>query len=463
LFQEIVDLRPDAENTKDIASGTKAGSYSQYDIQLILHPNPKKMLIVGSGTGNDVAGGLRHGTQEITAVEIDPAILSIGKRFHPERPYDSPTVRMINNDARSFFATCNDRFDLISFGLLDSHTAPVMTNTRLDEYVFTRESIERAKSLLANKGIITLHSSAMEFFIADRIAKQLLEIFGEAPLSFHMPQSESGYGGTMFVAGDLTSAREQIAKNSNLKTFVEKSQQRYPLHFTYTTPISTDDWPYLYLKAPSIPTLYYLLAGILLILFFRSCIHWEVSGIFYNWDRLNWHFFFLGAAFMLLEVQNISKAAVVLGSTWIVNAIIVSGVLFMILLANLIVYRFKSIPIIPAYVTLCLICISLYYVDLASFAFLPYLTKAFLVGGMTTLPMFFSGIIFIRSFAKIEKKDQALGSNLFGALIGALLQSVTFIIGIKALLLIVLGFYILSFLTMHSTNNKYTLLTKYSV
>lgn len=30
-------------------------------------------------------------------------------------------------------------------------------------------------------------------------------------------------------------------------------------------------------------------------------------------DRTSWHFFFLGAAFLLLEVQNISKASVVLG------------------------------------------------------------------------------------------------------------------------------------------------------
>jgi spermidine synthase len=448
VFQEILDLRPDVDKVKNITSGIKDVSFSHYDIPLLLHPNPKKMLIVGSGAGNDVAGGLRNGVQEITAVEIDPAIISIGKRYHPEYPYDSSAVRTIINDARSFFATCNDRFDVISFGLLDSHTSPVMTNTRLDEYVFTRESIERAKSLLADGGIIALHSSAMEIFIADRIAKQLRDAFGEDPISFITPSRYGGIGGFMFVAGNLASVREQTANNPNLKAFIEESHQRYPIQFTYNTPISTDDWPYLYLKAPGIPTLYYILTGILILLFVRSCKHWEVSGIFKKWDRSNWHFFFLGAAFMLLEVQNISKASVVLGSTWIVNAIIVSGVLFMILFANLIVYRFKNIRTIPAYIILCIICLILYYIDLASFAFLPQFTKAFLVGSLTTLPMIFSGVIFIRSFANIGEKDKALGANLFGALIGALLQSITFVIGIKALLLIVMVLYILSFFTM---------------
>ncbi len=447
-FQEIVDLRPDVERIKNKASGSKVNGHSQYDIQLILHPNPKKMLIVGSGTGNDVAGGLRHGVQEITAVEIDPAILSMGKRFHPEKPYDSPIVKMVNNDARSFFATCNDRFDIISFGLLDSHTSPVMTNTRLDEYVFTWESIGRAKSLLADGGIIALHSSAMDFFIADRIAKQLRDIFGEEPTSFAIPKSDSGYGGIMFVAGNLTSTRDQIAKDATLRALIEKSKQQYPLNFTYITPISTDDWPYLYLKAPGIPLLYFLLAGVMIILFVRSCGNWRGSEIFSEWNRSHWHFFFLGAAFMLLEVQNISKAAVVFGSTWEVNAIIISGVLVMILVANLIVSKYPKVPPIPVYILLCVICLLLYALDLASFAFLSYLPKAILVGSLTTIPMIFSGIIFILSFANVENKNQALGANLFGALIGGLLQSITFITGIKALLLIVISLYILSLLSM---------------
>jgi len=69
------------------------------------------------------------------------------------------------------------------------------------------------------------------------------------------------------------------------------------------------------------------------------------------------------------------------------------------------------------------------------------------VGGLTSLPMLFSGILFIRSFAAAERKDQALGANLFGALLGGLLQSITFLTGIQALLLIVAGFYTAAWLT----------------
>ena len=150
---------------------------------------------------------------------------------------------------------------------------------------------------------------------------------------------------------------------------------------------------------------------------------------------------------MLLEVQSISKSSVVLGNTWLVNAVIVSGVLMMILLANLIVARFPNFSLMPVYASLCGICLALYFVDLARFAFLPYATKAIIVGSLTTLPMVFSGIVFIRSFASATRKDEALGANLIGALVGALLQSTTFVTGIKALLLIVLGLYIMALLT----------------
>jgi hypothetical protein len=87
----------------------------------------------------------------------------------------------------------------------------------------------------------------------------------------------------------------------------------------------------------------------------------------------------------------------------------------------------------------------LYFVDLAQFAFLPYWSRAVVIAGLTTCPIVLSGLIFVRSFAEAENKSEALGANLVGALVGALLQSLTFVIGIKALLLVVGALYALSF------------------
>ncbi len=447
LYQLISDLSQSHVSSDPSIYPPELQGLSQYDIPLLLYPNPRSFLIVGAGAGNDAAGGLRNGATQVTAVDIDPAIIGIGRTYHPEKPYASSSVRVVIDDARSFFATTSDKYDVISFGLLDSHTTTSMTNARLDSYVYTRESIQRAKSLLSKGGVLVLTFEAKKPFIADRMERVLEEVFGEPPIYFRIPGSSFGWGGVMFIAGDLNTARQQIAQNPRLGQYISTLQANDPVSLPGTTRIATDDWPYIYLESAKIPLLYYLLAGLTILILVRSLRKWQAGDVISRWRRSHWHFFFLGAAFLLLEVQNISKASVILGNTWYVNAVIVSGVLIMALLANWLAYKIKKIPVHYAYIALILTCIILYFVDLARFAFLPYALKALVVGTLTTLPMFFSGLIFIHSFAMVKGKDEALGANLIGALFGALLQSVTFVIGIKALLLVVAALYILSLFT----------------
>ena len=123
---------------------------------------------------------------------------------------------------------------------------------------------------------------------------------------------------------------------------------------------------------------------------------------------------------------------------------IISGVLVMVLLANFLTPRLAAVPTAAVYGVLLATIAALYATDLAWFGFLPYAAKAVVVGGITTLPMMFSGVIFARSFSATPAKDRALGANLLGALVGAMLQTLSFVIGLKALLGIVAFFYVLS-------------------
>lgn len=446
-YQALIDLRDSTVSADPVRYDPAWRGFSQYDFPLRLHPDPHSFLIVGAGAGNDAAGGLRQGVEHIVAVEIDPAIIELGRANHPEKPYDDPRVEVVNDDARSFFATTTEKFDVIAFGLLDSHTTTAMTNARLDHYVYTRESLSQAKSLLNEGGIMVLTFEAQKSFIADRMAAALEDVFGQPPLTLRFPTNAYGWGGVMFIAGDLARVQAQLQADPELGTFFTTLAETYPVTLSHTTMMTTDDWPYIYLQSPKIPTLYFLLIGLMGLVLVWSYRKWKAFGLIGSWKRDHWHFFFLGAAFLLLEVQNISKASVVLGNTWEVNAVIVSGVLAMVLLANALAYKFPQFPIQWAYFALVAICAGLYFLDLAQFAFLPYPTKALLVGGLTSLPMLFSGIVFIRSFAAVTGKHNALGANLIGSLVGALMQSITFVVGIKALLIFVAGFYVASLLT----------------
>lgn len=449
-YQAIIDLSDARVSAEPNRFDPELKGISQYDIPMLLHPDPESVLIVGSGTGNDVAGALRNGAGFVTAVDIDPAIISLGMELHPEQPYQSPKVTIVNDDARSHFATTTETYDVIVFGLLDSHTTTSLTNARLDHYVYTKESIQQAKSKLKDGGIVVLTFDAQRPFIADRIEIALNEVFDQPPLVFRILVSHFGGGGIMFATGDMQSIQRQLASNQRLDAYIKDQQQDHPVTLMHTTRVTSDDWPYLYLETAHIPSLYYVLIGLMVLIYVRSSRKWEVRRTINVIDRAFWHFFFLGAAFLLLEVQNISKASVVLGNTWQVNAVIITSVLIMALLANWIVHRFTRLPVIPVYILLIGVSISLYFVDLARFGFLPYATKAIVVGALTSLPMLFSGMIFTRSFAETTNRSNALGANLIGALVGALLQSITFVTGVKALLLIVAALYLLSLLTMPS-------------
>jgi hypothetical protein len=375
-------------------------------------------------------------------VEIDPGIFRLGLALHPEHPYEEERVKVTIDDARAFFKKANKKYDVISFGLLDSHTlSSNYNNTRLDHYVYTEESFREARKLLKDNGVLSVIFATQTQWIGERIYGLLQKTFGEVPYTFSVRSSESsyGWGGIVFLTGNnIEVLKKRVEANPKLTDFVNKN--RAP--FSGQVRLTSDDWPYLYIEKASIPRMYLLITGSLLILFLmaRRFIFTAEGG------RINLHFFFLGCAFLLLEFQNVSKATLLFGSTWIVNSFIISSILILILLANLFVAYVKVHGRLPFYALLWVSVILLYFIPLDVFNTFGFWTKSILATLFLNLPIFFAGIIYILSFKDAPAKDLALGSNLIGAALGGLLESLSFITGIKALLLIVLLFYVLSFL-----------------
>jgi hypothetical protein len=161
---------------------------------------------------------------------------------------------------------------------------------------------------------------------------------------------------------------------------------------------------------------------------------------------LSLHFFFLGAAFLLLEFQNISKSTLLFGSTWLVSSITITAILVLILLANLASARLKLDRAL-VYTGLLVTVLVAYVIPLESFNALGPVSRGILAGGLLNLPIFFAGLVFIDSFKQTPERGVALGSNLLGAAVGGLLESLSFLTGIRALLLAVAVLYALSWMT----------------
>lgn len=416
---------------------------SQYDIPYLFKKDAQDVLILGAGAGNDAAGALRHGVEAVDAVEIDPGIYLLGSEYHPEQPYSDPRVNIIIDDARSYLKRSTKMYDVISFGLLDAHTlSSAYNNIRIDHYVYTLESFQEARERLKDDGIVTVVFEAQRPWIKRRLHDLLLKTFEVPPVVFAYRHGRYGWGGTMFVTGKNVNVVHDAIKNEPvLDRFISQRRVDFSRGVTdeASVKLTTDDWPYLYLEKPRIPNMHLCLMVILSLLFLLTR-----RAILAKGSRLNFHFFFLGAAFLLLEFQNISKATLLLGSTWLVNSFVITGILVLILLANLFVSVFKVKNLNLVYLFLVLSLLAVYFLPLNLFNFLGYWQKAIIVGVILNLPVFFAAIIFIDSFKKTPSKDLAFGSNLLGAAVGGVLESLSFVLGINALLLVVVVFYGLS-------------------
>jgi len=422
-------------------------AFSQYDIPYQFKPDARDVLILGAGAGNDAAGALRHHVRSVDAVEIDPGIHELGKKYHPEDPYADPRVNVIIDDARAVLDRTEKKYDVVSIGLLDAHTlSSSYNNMRMDHYVYSLEAFVGMRDRLKADGILTVAFEARRPWISMRLHDLLEIVFGYPPTVLKYPHGQYGFGGTVYVIGrDSATVPAAIAANPDLKRFAMLFRERLD---TAGQPgsrvkLTTDDWPYLYLESPRVPNMHLLIMAILvlLVLLARRVIIRREGG-------LNWHFFFLGAAFLLLEFQNISKSILLLGSTWLVNSVVITGILVLVLLANLYAYRFKPTNLRPFYIVLFVLLGLIYLVPLSWFNAMPFWPRVILGTGFLNLPVFFGSVIFITSFRHVRSKSHAFGSNLLGSAVGGVLEALSFIVGVSALVLVALLFYVGSMVTI---------------
>ena len=206
------------------------------------------------------------------------------------------------------------------------------------------------------------------------------------------------------------------------------------------TQLPSDDWPFLYISGKLIPDLTVRSMIVLGVLGIAMVYHFMPKGSL----RLNSRMFFLGAAFMLLETKAIVQMALLFGSTWLVNSAVFFTVLVLILVANLYVLKMPSVRLGRHYAVLLIF--------LAATVLVPF--DAFLSGGIVWRyvvpcllalgPMFFASVIFACSFSAEADPHQAFGSNIAGSVVGGLSESFSTLLGFRYMLILAIGFYILS-------------------
>jgi SAM-dependent methyltransferase len=435
-YQFIVDLASDflARHPKALKEPVDE---NPYNVPFRFAEPEPAVMIVGAGTGNDVAAALRHNSSLIDAVEIDPAILEIGRKEHPEHPYDSPRVSVHLTDARAFLKRSTKKYDLILFGLLDSHTQlSDYANMRIDNFVYTEESFQEAKAHLKPDGIIFVKFEVRRPWMARRLKEMLASTFGKEPVVFNADSSYTARA-RCFVISASDRVEEALKQDARLADFVARN----PVDSGGgDVPVTTDDWPYLYQRDKTIPRPYWSISAIIVLL--ALGLYWRISGDAPRRPQL--FYFWMGAGFLLLETQVISRLALFFGTTWQVNGIVISAMLAALLLANAIV-ELSSKPISSAWNVAALLA----GLGLAFWFPFERVGGSPAVVGTVAVAVFsiavvFAGILFSSQFRTVESQSAALGANLLGAVAGGLMENLSLVFGMRALLLIAMGIYALA-------------------
>ena len=398
-------------------------------------------LILGAGTGSDVSTALAYGVQDVTAVEIDPMIQNLGYQYHPDHPYSNPHVRVVINDGRSFLQNTTEHFDLIIFALPDSLTLTSSnTSLRLESFLLTQESINAARSRLSSNGMVVLYNYYREPWLMEKIANMAGHAFNQEPLV-------STYGGWGRAAVIMAGPRLHEIPPGTFGSYQEKKPDSkmaalgvigegyYPL--TNIT-LATDDWPFLYLREHSFPLIYIAGLAMIAIFAFGGIFSIAPRGVL---RRFDWHMFFLGVAFMLLEVKSLTTFALLFGSTWLVNSLVFFAILCSVLLAVL-VNRWLSISrIMPFYLLLFAILVLNLVLPPETLLISNPVARYLLASFLAFAPVFLANLIFANSFRDSETADIAFASNLIGIMVGGGLEYLSMLTGYRLLLVPVIIFY----------------------
>jgi predicted membrane-bound spermidine synthase len=410
------------------------------------------VLILGAGTGTDVAAALQHGAKHVDAVDIDPVILRLGAERHPDRPYRDPRVTIVNDDARHYLRTTTKRYDLIVFALIDSLTVQSsFSGVRLESYMFTRESFEAVRDHLSPDGVMAVYNYFREKWLVDRLANTIAGVFGREPLA-HVHQDRAYLG--VILAGPRVARLETPPPLPVDVAAYGQPHSPSParrLVRDASVVVATDDWPFLYMRAPELPRHY--LAALALVLTISAIAVWlarDAAG----GARWSWHFFFLGAGFMLLETKSIVQFALLWGSTWSSASLAIASVLAMALASALVASRIdirRRWIVVAALVAL----VGLnYLVPVGRVTFESRALESLFYGALVFSPVFCAGLLFSSSFKESSSTATDFGANLLGAIVGGVGEYLSLVAGYRFLLLLVVGCYLVAVFTRRSAVAK---------
>ena len=410
---------------RSLAVLRKQKKFYFYPYSHVTKASLKNELIIGAGSGNDVAVALSEGARHIDAVEIDPSLIQIGREVHPDHPYENPRVTAHVADGREYLQDTSQHYNLILFALPDSLTAIAgQSALRLEGYLLTEQSVAQARLHLAPGGTFSMYNYYQPFLLA-RYATTIDQAFGHEPCVQVGPPLGGRRLAVLTVRAD-----GPVPHCANV------------YHGAAVAP-ATDDHPFPYLPGRSIPNIYLQILALMLI---ASVVAIKLAGGAFKRMSGYLDLAFMGAAFLLLETKNIVQFALLFGSTWFVNSLVFGAVLLVVWLAIETASRIKLPPPLILYAALLASLVLTWAVPQESLLGLPSVVRFLAAGALAFAPVYLANLIFSQRFKDVATSGDAFAANLLGAIVGGVLEYLALITGYRFLLIVTGVLYALAFI-----------------
>jgi hypothetical protein len=435
-------------------------------------------VIIGSAGGYEVLCALSHGFQQIVAIEMDPVICGLLKNEYSDysgRIFHLPQVNLLADEGRSALKRMRRKFDVIQ--MVNSHNADSLLSGALsisETYIYTVESFKDYWEHLQPDGLVYIvHWNGERLFAT---ALQALKEMGiEHPEEkFFISQRSRGFNHFFLKKGAFTAREYEILKGSvnkpedivyspdmrldnlyygmmaDLDGTVRKSSVNiapvYDNSPYFNQPNRIGQFRFRNIQIRGMGELIIssaiiysnsiylsILALSLLFSFFFIFLPLRRKRSGASQKPLIFYFFFIGLAFIMVEIIFIKIFQLFLGSPAISISIIIFSLLVSSGVGSLLTARlFRPLGkrMIPAFALFLAILLTIYgfvlFFILDWLMFLSFPWRVLFSFMLISLAGFFMGAFFPEGIRRLGEKDKAMigwawGANSFATVVGSIM------------------------------------------
>jgi SAM-dependent methyltransferase len=466
---------------------------------------PTDTLVLGAGAGKDVVLSLLGGSQHITAVELNPEVIDLTRRYASFNGniLDRPGVQTVVADGRSYVEQSNQKYDLIYMNLVYSQAAGHENSPLAESYVFTEEALRSYWQHLkpgGRIGIVTHNGFEGSRALLTAIAALqdeglLLRQALDRVLLYQAPSDDPNASTSVLLvtrsALDETQLSDQVSQADTLgmrgmyvpvlfelalKDLVKGNAGIYDFarNGDYNLVPSTDDQPYFYQLTWGLPDavkLLLILTGAIVLVYAivtaRVYRQRPQAGIRQmRVGALASYFAILGAAYMLVMIPLVQRFYLLMGNPTLALVVTLEGLLVGAGLGSLIGSRIHGRLVTPVTIALTilvalLVAEALFYPQFSNNLLQAPLFARIAAILLLTLPLglliglpFPSGLRIAGQW--LPRSVPAMwGLNAISAVFGSVLASaIAMTIGFEAVLLTAAGMYALAALLLVTINPR---------